>query len=164
MLVSSTQRIKTHDRDYVGRTVYIVPRHLLEQTPCLLQAFVKPRAWRGLKQTNHRRHDSTLLDEIDLSLEDAGCIVIKTHDEAAVHLEASPLQSFHVLDKIAVQILLLAAFSQAILIRSLDAYKDSAKSCFYHHVHQLFIIGQVYGDFRAEQQTPFILPPFNERG
>ena len=127
--------VQVHLGDDVCCAVYIVPRHLAEQSALLLQTFVKPRAGRGLKQANHRRHNPASLNEINLPLEDGGCVIVKTNDKASQHLQAGSLEAFHIFHQVTVQVLLFAAFSQTILIRRLDPDKDSTKSRFDHHLH-----------------------------
>ena len=130
----------------------------------MLQTFVKPRAGRGLKQANHRRHDPAFLNEINLPLKDGGCVTVKTDDKASLHLQAGSLDALHIFDQVAVHVLLLATFGQAILIRCLDSDKDLVEPRFDHHAHQLLIVDQIDGRFCVKRYPQFVFPPFDQGG
>ena len=89
-------------------------------------------------------------------------VTIESNDEAPLNLQTSTLDSFNVFHQVTVLILVLAAFRQTALLRRLDSYKDGIESCFNHHLHERFVISQVYGSFRVEGHPFLTLPPFDK--
>ena len=65
-----------------------------------------------------------------------GRIAVEADDEAGLHLQPGALDALHVLDQIALEVLLLAAFGQAGFIGRLDADEDRCEAGLDHQLHQ----------------------------
>ena len=78
---------------------------------------------RCLQQPHHRSYDATLLNKINLLLEDRCRIIIKFDDKTTLYLKPSPLQNFDAFDYITAFILRFAAFGKTFLIRRLNSNK-----------------------------------------
>ena len=129
---------------------------------CCIRSYRRvPR--RGLQQPHHGGHDPAFLDEIHLLLKDRGRIVIKTDDEAALHLEPGALELLDALHQVAALVLVLAAFSQAVFVGRLDADKYRIESGLRHQTDQFGIVGQVDRRFGAERHAELALAPFDQR-
>ena len=116
-----------------------------------------------MQQADHGSNDAALLDEFDLLLEDGGRIVVEADDETALDLQAGALDPLDIRHQVTVQVLLLVAFGQAVIVGRLHTDEDSIEAGLGHHVHQRLVVGDVDGDLGIERHALLALAPLDER-
>ena len=112
-----------------------------------------------MQQADHGRHDTALLDELYLPLEDGRLVVVEPDNKSALHLKPGPLDALYVTNEVPVLILGLFALSQARLVRGFNADKDFIEPGLDHQVHQGFVVGQIDGGLGKEHASGLGLPP-----
>jgi hypothetical protein len=117
-----------------------------------------------LQQSDHRRDDPAFLDEVDLALEGGGRVAVEADDEPGLDLEARPLDAAHVLHQVALEVLLLAALGQAVLLRRLDPDEHGREPGPRHQVEQFRVVGQIDRNLGVEGDAGLVLPPNDQAG
>jgi hypothetical protein len=132
LLITFDQRRILHLGNEIDRKVGIITGHFSQQPVFPTQALIELCTAYCIEQSNHCRDNSTVLDEPDLSFEYGERIMVKSYDEAALHLQAELLYLSNALNQVTVLVLDLTAFGQALLIRRLYPNEHGIKTSLNH--------------------------------
>ena len=161
LAVTVDQVLITHFRRKIDGEIRVVAGHVFAQTPFLDNSLIKPRAARRIQQTHHSGDNFGFLDKLDLLGEYRRRIIVKPHNEPALHLDAGFLNFLHASHQIAIFVLEFGTFRQARFIGRLDTHEYFIEPGPHHEIHQFFIIGKVYRGFGVESEWMFVyLHPF----
>jgi len=93
------------------------------------------------------------LDKLELAPEDRRVVTVKTHNEAALHLQTRALDALHVRHQVALLILALVALEEAGGIGRLDADEHGVKTGLDHLAQQGVIVGQIDRSLGVEREA-----------
>ena len=88
-------------------------------------------------------------------------VVVKAHDESPLYLQSRTLDKLYTLDQVSILVLLFLTLGQTSFIRSFDPNKNRIKAGLHHHLHQLFVISQIYGGLGIKGYPSFPFLPFD---
>ena len=97
----------------------------LQQAAFVQQPAVELRARQRLLQAHHPEGDRTFLDEANLAIKDIVFIEIESYDEAGHYLDAITLYVVYAVEHIALGVLKILGFLQAVFILRLNADKHA---------------------------------------
>ena len=103
-----------------------------------------------LQHVDLRVHDSRLLQELELAVEDRDVVVIEPHDHARLDRQAVALDLLDVPYDVGPIVLRLVDFDEALDVRRLDADVQPEEVCVGQGLQELVVLGHVEGDLGEE--------------
>lgn len=161
--IAGMQPFEGHPGHDVGCALHVVAGRVAPQSSPRRHALVQTGALGRLQQSDHGGNNAAVLNKVDLSLEDARKIAVKSHDEPTLDLETGLLDPADIRHQVALRVLLFAAFGQPGVLGRFNTDEHGVKSRIDHSSHEIGIIGQIDGGFRLKRDRGMPATPVGQR-
>ncbi len=155
-VVATDEDRQVHLRNNIGETGGVIAGGFSYQPVFCTESGVELGSNRCLQDSDHGGNDAALLDKVQLAVEDALIIAVKTNDEASLNLHAGPLDFPDISHEIPSRVLFFVAIGKSLFRRGFQADENGIKPGFGHLRHEFRVIGQVDRGFGVERE-PFVV-------